>query len=47
MSFLKAVIFDLDGVVTKTAMVHSKAWKIVFDKYLQLLSKRKIGRAHV
>lgn len=29
-----AVIFDLDGVITKTALVHSKAWKRMFDNYL-------------
>lgn len=31
----KAVIFDLDGVITKTALVHSAAWKKMFDEYLQ------------
>ncbi|MCD4663830.1 MAG: beta-phosphoglucomutase family hydrolase [Bacteroidales bacterium] len=30
----KAVIFDLDGVITKTALVHSAAWKKMFDEYL-------------
>lgn len=30
-----AVIFDLDGVVTDTAAVHSSAWKRMFDEYLQ------------
>ena len=29
-----AVIFDLDGVVTKTATVHASAWKRLFDEYL-------------
>lgn len=29
-----AVLFDLDGVVTKTAEVHAEAWKQVFDKLL-------------
>lgn len=29
-----AVIFDLDGVITKTALVHSTAWKKMFDSYL-------------
>ncbi|MBU1657283.1 MAG: beta-phosphoglucomutase family hydrolase, partial [Candidatus Omnitrophica bacterium] len=29
-----AVIFDLDGVVTKTALVHATAWKAVFDEYM-------------
>jgi len=36
----KAVIFDLDGVITKTASVHAKAWKIAFDEYLRLREKR-------
>jgi alpha,alpha-trehalase len=30
-----AVVFDLDGVVTDTAAVHAKAWKQVFDEYLE------------
>lgn len=30
-----AVIFDLDGVVTRTAEVHSSAWKRLFDEYLE------------
>ncbi|MBK7213743.1 MAG: beta-phosphoglucomutase family hydrolase [Bacteroidales bacterium] len=30
----EAVIFDLDGVITKTALVHSRAWKKMFDDYL-------------
>ena len=30
-----AVIFDLDGVITKTALVHSAAWKRMFDEYLR------------
>ena len=29
-----AVIFDLDGVITRTALVHSSAWKTMFDGYL-------------
>ncbi len=28
-----AVIFDLDGVVTRTARVHAAAWKQLFDEY--------------
>jgi len=31
----EAVIFDLDGVITKTAEVHALAWKKMFDEYLQ------------
>jgi beta-phosphoglucomutase family hydrolase len=30
-----AVIFDLDGVITKTALVHSSAWKTMFDGFLK------------
>lgn len=30
-----AVIFDLDGVITQTALVHSQAWKQMFDGYLR------------
>jgi alpha,alpha-trehalase len=29
-----AVIFDLDGVVTRTANVHARSWKQVFDEFL-------------
>jgi len=29
------VIFDLDGVVTRTALVHSAAWKRMFDQVLE------------
>jgi trehalose 6-phosphate phosphatase len=31
---MEAVIFDLDGVVTRTAVVHRQAWKQLFDEYL-------------
>lgn len=29
-----AVIFDMDGVITKTALTHAAAWKKMFDEYL-------------
>ncbi len=29
-----AVVFDMDGVVTKTAVVHAAAWKRLFDDYM-------------
>ena len=29
-----AVAFDLDGVITRTALIHETAWKQVFDNYL-------------
>jgi beta-phosphoglucomutase family hydrolase len=30
-----ACLFDLDGVVTKTALVHAAAWKAMFDDFLR------------
>ncbi|MGD8866894.1 MAG: beta-phosphoglucomutase family hydrolase [Gemmatimonadales bacterium] len=36
-----AVIFDLDGVVTHTASVHARAWKRVFDEFLQRRAERE------
>jgi beta-phosphoglucomutase family hydrolase len=35
-----AVLFDLDGVITATANVHSTAWKKLFDAYLGKVSMR-------
>lgn len=37
-----AVIFDLDGVVTKTARVHAAAWKQLFDQYRKERQKRDL-----
>ena len=31
---IDALLFDLDGVVTKTAAVHAAAWKRLFDEFL-------------
>ncbi len=38
--FFDAVIFDLDGVITKTAVTHSNAWKKMFDDYLHYRSEK-------
>ena len=38
-----AAIFDMDGVVTRTAAVHSRAWKEMFDAYLQSRATRGLG----
>lgn len=38
---IKALIFDLDGVVTQTAKVHAKAWKRMFDAYLEKRGQRE------
>jgi len=35
----KAVIFDMDGVITKTALTHAAAWKKMFDEYLRKREK--------
>jgi len=35
----EAVIFDLDGVITKTALVHSEAWTRMFKDYLAFRRK--------
>lgn len=36
----RACLFDLDGVLTKTAVVHAAAWKQMFDEYLAERAKR-------
>jgi beta-phosphoglucomutase family hydrolase len=32
---IKALLFDLDGVLTGTADLHRAAWKVMFDEYLR------------
>jgi beta-phosphoglucomutase family hydrolase len=32
---ITACLFDLDGVLTRTATVHARAWKRMFDAYLR------------
>ena len=31
----RACLFDLDGVITRTAVVHARAWKDMFDEFLR------------
>lgn len=38
---IDAVIFDLDGVVTRTAAVHAAAWKRLFDEFLEQQAARE------
>ncbi|MCX2739161.1 trehalose-phosphatase [Pontibacter anaerobius] len=38
---IKALIFDLDGVITQTARVHANAWKRMFDAYLLQRGQRE------
>ena len=37
---IRACLFDLDGVLTQTAKVHSAAWKEMFDVFLKTWSQR-------
>src|SRR6266702_667699 len=37
---ITACLFDLDGVLTKTATVHAAAWQEMFDEYLRARSKQ-------
>jgi beta-phosphoglucomutase-like phosphatase (HAD superfamily) len=34
---VRAYLFDLDGVLTRTATVHAAAWKEMFDEYVLVL----------
>ena len=37
---ITACLFDMDGVVTKTAVVHNAAWKEMFDDFLRQWSAK-------
>jgi beta-phosphoglucomutase family hydrolase len=37
---IRALLFDLDGVLTETARVHAAAWKRMFDEYLRGRAER-------
>ena len=37
---VRACLFDLDGVLTKTATVHASAWKQTFDTFLRRRAER-------
>jgi trehalose 6-phosphate phosphatase len=41
---LEAVVFDMDGVVTRTARLHARAWKQLFDEFLD--ERRARGETH-
>jgi beta-phosphoglucomutase family hydrolase len=43
---VRACLFDLDGVLTKTALVHAAAWKEMFDSFLRERAART-GQAFV
>lgn len=37
---IQACLFDMDGVLTRTATVHAAAWQQMFDEYLRSRSER-------
>jgi beta-phosphoglucomutase family hydrolase len=37
---VRACLFDLDGVLTRTATIHAAAWKKMFDDYLEKRAQR-------
>jgi beta-phosphoglucomutase family hydrolase len=39
--FLAAAIFDVDGVVTRTATVHAAAWRAMFDVFLEQRARER------
>lgn len=43
---VRACLFDLDGVITQTAVVHARAWKEMFDAFLTSWSRGQ-GRPFV
>jgi beta-phosphoglucomutase family hydrolase len=45
-SAIRACLFDLDGVLTDTALLHAAAWKQMFDAFLRQRAQRK-GEAFV
>src|SRR5215218_2958731 len=40
---IRACLFDLDGVLSKTAVVHARAWKQMFDAFLRRRAERGEG----
>jgi beta-phosphoglucomutase family hydrolase len=40
LSAFDAFLFDLDGVITRTASLHAAAWKTLFDEYLSAHAAR-------
>ncbi|MGH3389108.1 MAG: HAD family hydrolase [Actinomadura sp.] len=37
---VRACLFDMDGVLTRTATVHAAAWKTMFDEFLRARAER-------
>ncbi len=43
MENFEALLFDLDGVITRSMDIHARAWKKLFDDYLSLRSQQGQG----
>ena len=43
---ITACLFDLDGVLTKTAEVHAHAWKQIFDAFLKTRGEQPFDLVH-
>jgi beta-phosphoglucomutase family hydrolase len=43
---ITACLFDLDGVLTKTAEVHARAWKETFDRFLAKRGEKPFELVH-
>ena len=43
---ITACLFDLDGVLTKTAEVHARAWKETFDRFLAKREEKPFDLVH-
>lgn len=39
-SAIRACVFDLDGVLTRTSTLHAEAWKTIFDAFLHAFDAR-------
>ena len=37
---VRACLFDMDGVLTRTATVHAAAWKTMFDEFLRAWAEK-------
>lgn len=44
---IKALIFDLDGVLTQTQHIHKEAWKKTFDQYLRTIDDESVDKRPV
>jgi beta-phosphoglucomutase family hydrolase len=43
---VSACLFDLDGVLTPTAVIHNKAWTAMFNEFLKARGQREFDPVH-